>query len=107
MILISHDLNLVKRYSDEIIVMRQGQTIEQGKTALCLGADQSHDGRSDGQFRFLGRRYLGGTESYARFRRTASNQGDHAAGIARRFSDSRVPAGARIDRSNRATTRTA
>ncbi len=32
MILISHDLNLVKRYSDEIIVMRQGQTIEQGKT---------------------------------------------------------------------------
>ncbi len=33
MILISHDLNLVKRYSDEIIVMRQGQTIEQGETA--------------------------------------------------------------------------
>lgn len=32
MILISHDLNLVKRYSDDIIVMRQGQTIEQGKT---------------------------------------------------------------------------
>ncbi|WP_413786666.1 ABC transporter ATP-binding protein [Psychrobacter immobilis] len=33
MILISHDLNLVRRYSDEIIVMRQGQTIEQGKTS--------------------------------------------------------------------------
>ncbi len=33
MILISHDLNLVKRYSDEIIVMRRGQTIEQGKTS--------------------------------------------------------------------------
>ncbi|WP_435980662.1 ABC transporter ATP-binding protein [Psychrobacter sp. DM4] len=33
MILISHDLNLVKRYSDKIIVMRQGQTIEQGKTS--------------------------------------------------------------------------
>ena len=33
MILISHDLNLVKRYSDNVIVMRQGQTIEQGKTA--------------------------------------------------------------------------
>ncbi|PKH80576.1 microcin ABC transporter ATP-binding protein [Psychrobacter sp. 4Bb] len=33
MILISHDLNLVKRYSDEVIVMRQGQTIEQGKTS--------------------------------------------------------------------------
>lgn len=33
MILISHDLNLVKRYSDNVIVMRQGQTLEQGKTA--------------------------------------------------------------------------
>nr|WP_227526485.1 dipeptide ABC transporter ATP-binding protein [Psychrobacter sp. Marseille-P5312] len=33
MILISHDLNLVKRYSDNVIVMCQGQTIEQGKTA--------------------------------------------------------------------------
>ena len=33
MILISHDLNLVKRYSDEVIVMSQGQTIEQGKTS--------------------------------------------------------------------------
>ncbi|MES1964913.1 dipeptide ABC transporter ATP-binding protein [Psychrobacter sp. AH5] len=36
MVLISHDLNLVKRYSDEIIVMRQGQTIEQGKTAAIF-----------------------------------------------------------------------
>ncbi|WP_227511750.1 MULTISPECIES: ABC transporter ATP-binding protein [unclassified Psychrobacter] len=33
MILISHDLNLVRRYSDEVIVMRQGHTIEQGQTA--------------------------------------------------------------------------
>ncbi len=33
MILISHDLNLVRRYSDDIIVMRQGQTIEQGITS--------------------------------------------------------------------------
>ncbi|WP_413786713.1 ABC transporter ATP-binding protein [Psychrobacter immobilis] len=33
MVLISHDLNLVRRYSDEVIVMRQGHTIEQGKTA--------------------------------------------------------------------------
>ena len=32
MILISHDLNLVRSYSDEVIVMRQGQTIEQGQT---------------------------------------------------------------------------
>ena len=32
MILISHDLNLVRRYSDDIIVMRQGQTVEQGNT---------------------------------------------------------------------------
>ena len=36
MILISHDLNLVRRYSDEVIVMRQGQTIEQGKTAAVF-----------------------------------------------------------------------
>ena len=36
MILISHDLNLVKRYSDEIIVMRQGHTIEQGETATIF-----------------------------------------------------------------------
>ncbi len=36
MILISHDLNLVKRYSDDIIVMRQGQTIEQGETAAIF-----------------------------------------------------------------------
>ncbi|MGM8890272.1 ABC transporter ATP-binding protein [Psychrobacter sp. 1Y1] len=36
MILISHDLNLVRRYSDEVIVMRQGQTIEQGKTSAVF-----------------------------------------------------------------------
>ncbi len=36
MILISHDLNLVRRYSDDIIVMRQGQTIEQGNTATIF-----------------------------------------------------------------------
>lgn len=36
MILISHDLNLVKRYSDEIIVMQRGQTVEQGKTAAIF-----------------------------------------------------------------------
>lgn len=32
MILISHDLNLVRRYSNHVIVMRQGQVVEQGKT---------------------------------------------------------------------------
>lgn len=37
MILISHDLNLVRRYSDDIIVMRHGQMIEQGKTAAIFG----------------------------------------------------------------------
>ncbi|MDN3441341.1 dipeptide ABC transporter ATP-binding protein [Psychrobacter sp. APC 3279] len=36
MILISHDLNMVRRYSDEVIVMRQGQTIEQGKTSVVF-----------------------------------------------------------------------
>lgn len=36
MILISHDLNLVRRYSDEIIVMRQGQTIEHGNTSAIF-----------------------------------------------------------------------
>lgn len=36
MILISHDLNLVRRYSNEVIVMRQGQTIEQGTTAAVF-----------------------------------------------------------------------
>ena len=36
MVLISHDLNLVKRYSDDVIVMRQGQTIEQGQTAAVF-----------------------------------------------------------------------
>ena len=36
MILISHDLNLVRRYSDEVIVMRQGQTIEQGQTTAVF-----------------------------------------------------------------------
>ncbi len=42
MILISHDLNLVKRYSDEIIVMRQGQTIEQGRTADIFTNPKAH-----------------------------------------------------------------
>ncbi len=36
MVLISHDLNLVRRYSDEVIVMRQGQTIEQGQTTAVF-----------------------------------------------------------------------
>lgn len=30
MILISHDLNLVKRYSDDVIVMQKGKVVEQG-----------------------------------------------------------------------------
>ena len=42
MILISHDLNLVRRYSDEVIVMRQGQTIEQGQTAAVFSHPKAH-----------------------------------------------------------------
>jgi ABC-type dipeptide/oligopeptide/nickel transport system, ATPase component len=30
MILISHDLNLVKRYAEHVIVMNRGQVVEQG-----------------------------------------------------------------------------
>jgi microcin C transport system ATP-binding protein len=36
MILISHDLNIVRRYSNDIIVMRQGRTIEQGDTSAIF-----------------------------------------------------------------------
>ncbi|MBB3105946.1 microcin C transport system ATP-binding protein [Psychrobacter luti] len=46
MILISHDLNLVRRYSDEVIVMRQGQTIEQGPTAAVFGQPKAEYTRS-------------------------------------------------------------
>lgn len=41
MVLISHDLNLVRRYSDEVIVMRQGQTIEQGLTTAVFNQPQA------------------------------------------------------------------
>ena len=41
MVLISHDLNLVRRYSDEVIVMRQGQTIEQGLTPTVFNQPQA------------------------------------------------------------------
>ena len=46
MILISHDLNLVKRYSDDVIVMRQGQTIEQGQTAAVFNHPKAEYTRS-------------------------------------------------------------
>lgn len=42
MILISHDLNLVKRYSDYIIVMQAGKVMEQGTTEAIF-ANPSHD----------------------------------------------------------------
>ncbi|KAA0934698.1 ABC transporter ATP-binding protein [Psychrobacter sp. ANT_H59] len=46
MILISHDLNLVRRYSDEVIVMRQGQIIEQGRTAAVFSQPKAEYTRS-------------------------------------------------------------
>ncbi|WAI87703.1 putative ABC transporter ATP-binding protein YejF [Psychrobacter sp. SC65A.3] len=46
MILISHDLNLVRRYSDEVTVMRQGQTIEQGGTAAVFSQPKAEYTRS-------------------------------------------------------------
>ena len=46
MVLISHDLNLVRRYSDEVIVMRQGQTIEQGQTAAVFSQPEADYTRS-------------------------------------------------------------
>lgn len=42
MILISHDLKLVKNYSDNVIVMKQGRMLEQGKTQDVF-AHPSHD----------------------------------------------------------------
>lgn len=46
MILISHDLNLVRRYSDDVIVMRQGHTIEQGQTAAVFSQSKAEYTRS-------------------------------------------------------------
>ena len=46
MILISHDLNLVRRYSDEVIVMRQGHTIEQGQTVAVFSQPKAEYTRS-------------------------------------------------------------
>ncbi|WP_372844096.1 ABC transporter ATP-binding protein [Psychrobacter sp.] len=46
MVLISHDLNLVRRYSDDIIVMRQGQTIEQGHTIRVFDQPKAEYTRS-------------------------------------------------------------
>ncbi len=41
MILISHDLNLVKKYSDNIIIMKKGVTIETGNTAKIFNNPQN------------------------------------------------------------------
>lgn len=46
MILISHDLNLVKRYSDNLIVMQQGKVIEQGETQAIFDQPQQDYTRS-------------------------------------------------------------
>lgn len=46
MLLISHDLNLVKRYSDNLIVMQQGKVIEQGQTQAIFDQPQQDYTRS-------------------------------------------------------------
>lgn len=46
MILISHDLNLVKRYSDNLIVMQQGKVMEQGETQSIFDHPQQSYTRS-------------------------------------------------------------
>ncbi|PNK61713.1 dipeptide ABC transporter ATP-binding protein [Psychrobacter sp. FDAARGOS_221] len=46
MILISHDLNLVRRYSDNIIVMQQGKVIEQGPSQQIFKQPKSEYTRS-------------------------------------------------------------
>lgn len=46
MILISHDLNLVKRYSDNLIVMQQGKVMEQGETQAIFDHPQQDYTRS-------------------------------------------------------------
>ena len=46
MILISHDLNLVKRYSDNLIVMQQGKVMEQGATQAIFDHPQQDSTRS-------------------------------------------------------------
>lgn len=46
MILISHDLNLVKRYSDNLIVMQQGKVMEQGQTQAIFDQPQQSYTRS-------------------------------------------------------------
>ncbi|PAL16526.1 microcin ABC transporter ATP-binding protein [Moraxella osloensis] len=46
MLLISHDLNLVKRYSDNLIVMQQGKVIEQRETQAIFDHPQQDYTRS-------------------------------------------------------------
>ncbi|MBW4017218.1 ABC transporter ATP-binding protein [Moraxella osloensis] len=46
MILISHDLNLVKRYSDNLIVMQKGKVMEQGATQAIFDQPQHSYTRS-------------------------------------------------------------
>lgn len=41
MILISHDLNLIRRYADQVIVMNQGQVVEQGEVEQVFDRPQA------------------------------------------------------------------
>lgn len=41
MIMISHDLNLVRRYADQVLVLNQGQVAEQGTVTEIFGSPQT------------------------------------------------------------------